>query len=54
MNERFDDIGLIDDDIQANLLAAEEACSGGSCTLPPTMELKIRVCNFHRILGMKL
>ena len=51
MNETFDDTGLIDDVIQANLLAAEEACAGGGCTLPKNMELKIRVCNFHKRFG---
>ena len=37
---------VIDDDIKAKFLIAEEACAGGGCTLPTTMELKIRVCNF--------
>ena len=37
---------VIDDDIKAKFLVAAEACAGGGCTLPTTMELKIRVCNF--------
>ena len=37
---------LIDDDIKAKFLVAAEACAGGGCTLPTSMELKIRVSNF--------
>lgn len=39
---------MTDDDINAKLLVAEEACSGGGCTLPAAMEMQIRVCNFYK------
>ena len=41
---------VIDDDIKAKFLVAAEACAGGGCTLPTTMELKIRVCTFVKNL----
>jgi len=34
---------MTDDDINAELLVAEEFCSGGGCTLPAAMEMQIRV-----------
>jgi hypothetical protein len=48
-NRTFND-GVVDDDIKAKFLVAAEACAGGGCTLPPTMELKIRVCTFVKNL----
>ena len=39
---------MIDEDINAKLLVAAEACSGGGCTLPAAMEMQIRVCNFYK------
>ena len=39
---------MTDDDINAELLVAEEFCSGGGCTLPAAMEMQIRVCNFYK------
>ena len=39
---------MIDEDINAKLLVAAEACSGGGCTLPAAMEMQIRVSNFYK------
>ena len=44
-NKTFVNDEVIDDEIEAAFFKAEEACSGGGCTLPKTMELQLRVCN---------
>ena len=44
-NKTFVDDEVLDDEIEAAFSRAAEACSGGGCTLPKTMELQLRVCN---------